>query len=39
MIQDHVDQNILTFLLTMVCSPTYFNNPYLGNMTAFRMSK
>lgn len=24
-----VDQNLLTFLLTMVCSPNYFNNPYL----------
>ena len=28
-IQDHLDQNLLTFLLATVCSPHYFNNPYL----------
>ena len=26
---DNVDQNVMTFILTAVCSPTYFKNPYL----------
>ncbi len=26
---EYLDQNLLTFLLIMVCTPYYFNNPYL----------
>ena len=26
---DNVDQNLMTFILTAVCSPSYFKNPYL----------
>ena len=26
---DHIDDNILSFLLAAVCTPSYFNNPYL----------
>jgi len=26
---DNVDQNLMTFILTAVCSPTHFKNPYL----------
>ncbi len=28
-ISDCLDQNLLTFILTSVCSPTLFKNPYL----------
>ena len=26
---EHMDQNLMTFLLTAVCSPNHFKNPYL----------
>ena len=26
---DSLDQNLLTFILTAVCTPTFFKNPYL----------
>jgi ubiquitin conjugation factor E4 B len=26
---DNVDQSLMTFTLTAVCSPSYFKNPYL----------
>ena len=26
---EHMDQNLMTFLLTALCSPTHFKNPYL----------
>ncbi|XP_059086055.1 ubiquitin conjugation factor E4 B-like [Tigriopus californicus] len=29
LVSENVDQNILTFLLVLVCSPSFFNNPYL----------
>ena len=27
---DNIDDNVLTFLLVVACTPNYFNNPYLG---------
>ena len=27
---ENTDQNLLTFLLVVVCTPYYINNPYLG---------
>ena len=29
MVSDYFDQNLLTFILTSVCTPAYYKNPYL----------